>query len=122
MLAQHLSEHQIPGRPVPPENWHLTVRFLLGYHVQLGQALPTFVQGQPDDRCLGGAREGAEATEGYCKGTAQIRLIECSEQSLHRNLVDGSEESNRQVPILRRDRSARDLVLGKVLGEHDPHL
>ena len=28
MLAQHLSLHPLPGRPVPPENWHLTVRFL----------------------------------------------------------------------------------------------
>ena len=28
MLAQHLQEHQVPGRLVPPQNWHLTVRFL----------------------------------------------------------------------------------------------
>ena len=28
MLAQHLEEHPLPGRPVPPHNWHVTVRFL----------------------------------------------------------------------------------------------
>ena len=28
MLAQHLQQHRVPGRPVPPVNWHLTVRFL----------------------------------------------------------------------------------------------
>jgi 2'-5' RNA ligase len=28
MLAQHLQQHHVPGRPVPPANWHLTVRFL----------------------------------------------------------------------------------------------
>ena len=28
MLAQHLHEPDIPGRLVPPDNWHLTVRFL----------------------------------------------------------------------------------------------
>lgn len=28
MLAQHLAHHHVPGRPVPPANWHLTIRFL----------------------------------------------------------------------------------------------
>ena len=28
MLAQHLQEYRVPGRPVPADNWHLTVRFL----------------------------------------------------------------------------------------------
>lgn len=28
MLAQHLGQQGLPGRPVPPDNWHLTVRFL----------------------------------------------------------------------------------------------
>jgi RNA 2',3'-cyclic 3'-phosphodiesterase len=28
MLAQHLQQHRVPGRPVPPANWHLTIRFL----------------------------------------------------------------------------------------------
>ena len=28
MLAQHLEQHPVPGRPVPPVNWHLTIRFL----------------------------------------------------------------------------------------------
>ncbi len=28
MLAQHLEQHSVPGRPVPPVNWHLTIRFL----------------------------------------------------------------------------------------------
>ena len=28
MLAQHLAQNRIPGRPVPPANWHLTIRFL----------------------------------------------------------------------------------------------
>jgi 2'-5' RNA ligase len=28
MLAQHLPQHRVPGRPVPPANWHLTIRFL----------------------------------------------------------------------------------------------
>lgn len=28
MLSQHLSRWEIPGKVVPPANWHLTVRFL----------------------------------------------------------------------------------------------
>jgi 2'-5' RNA ligase len=28
MLAQHLQQHRVPGRLVPPANWHLTIRFL----------------------------------------------------------------------------------------------
>lgn len=28
MLAQHLQKHRVPGRLVPPANWHLTIRFL----------------------------------------------------------------------------------------------
>jgi 2'-5' RNA ligase len=28
MLAQHLAQQVLPGRAVPPDNWHLTVRFL----------------------------------------------------------------------------------------------
>lgn len=28
MLAQHLDQLRLPGRLVPPDNWHLTVRFL----------------------------------------------------------------------------------------------
>ena len=28
MLAQHLQQHHLPGRRVPADNWHMTIRFL----------------------------------------------------------------------------------------------
>jgi 2'-5' RNA ligase len=36
MLAQHLGGLGLPGRPVPPDNWHLTVRFF-GHIDQVAQ-------------------------------------------------------------------------------------
>ena len=28
MLSEHLAQFSLPGRPVPPQNWHITLRFL----------------------------------------------------------------------------------------------
>ena len=39
MLAQHLSVRPLPGRPVPPDNWHLTVRFLGNVREVAGERL-----------------------------------------------------------------------------------
>lgn len=47
MLAQHLSKWELPGKVVPPDNWHVTIRFL-GWVDQVRQEVLTALLDQRD--------------------------------------------------------------------------
>lgn len=53
MLAQHLRQHRLPGRPLPPANWHLTIRFL----GEIGEVVTERLIAELDQADLGQAFE-----------------------------------------------------------------
>lgn len=119
MLAQHLQDHPLPGRPVPPDNWHITVRFL-GYVAQVTRER---LLAELDQSDLGPAFEVILGDLGAFPRAARASVMWLALDTGRERLAElnaRSEQSSQMVGLAPEDRPfAPHLTLSRIRPELD---
>ncbi|MEX0667711.1 MAG: RNA 2',3'-cyclic phosphodiesterase [Acidimicrobiia bacterium] len=119
MLAQHLHQYRVPGRPVPADNWHLTVRFL----GNVGQVAMERLVAELDQAVLGLSFEIALGDLGAFPRPSRASVVWLAlDQGRERltELNDIAEEASQAVGLAPEERPfAPHLTLSRIQPELD---